>query len=137
MNEGLLLRLLTPPWHPPQESEDMRGMFVNTNPVLLYTTVGVSALHLLFDVLAFKNDVSFWRSVDTMEGLSSRSLVLNQIMEFVILLYLHEQARAWCAGAACGCSVRVQRAGAACGCSVRLQRAVANVRLQHVVAACG
>jgi hypothetical protein len=27
------------------------------NPVLLYTTVGISALHLLFDVLAFKNDV--------------------------------------------------------------------------------
>ena len=35
-------------------------MFVHTNPVLLYTTVVVSAVHLLFDVLAFKNDVSFW-----------------------------------------------------------------------------
>lgn len=51
----------------------------------------VSAVHLLFDVLAFKNDVAFWRSVDTMEGLSSRTLVLNQIMELVILLYLREQ----------------------------------------------
>ena len=27
-----------------KESEDMRGMFVHTNPVLLYTTVGVSAV---------------------------------------------------------------------------------------------
>ena len=35
-------------------------MFVHTNPVLLYTTVAVSALHLLFDCLAFKNDLSFW-----------------------------------------------------------------------------
>ena len=34
-----------------KESEDMRGMFVNTNPVLLYTTVAVSAVHLLFDVV--------------------------------------------------------------------------------------
>ena len=74
-----------------KESEDMRGMFVNTNPVLLYTTVAVSAVHLLFDILAFKNDVSFWRSVDTMEGLSSRTLVLNELMELVILLYLREQ----------------------------------------------
>ena len=41
-----------------QESEEMRGMFVNTNPTLLYTTIFVSALHLLFDVLAFKNGES-------------------------------------------------------------------------------
>ena len=52
---------------------------MHTNPVLLYTTVAVSAVHLLFDMLAFKNDVSFWSSVDTMEGLSSRSLILNQV----------------------------------------------------------
>ena len=56
--------------------------------MLLYTTVAISTLHLLFDVLAFKNDVSFWSSVDTMEGLSSRALLLNEAMEFVILLYL-------------------------------------------------
>ena len=29
----------------------MRGMFVHTPPALLYTTMGVSAVHLLFDVL--------------------------------------------------------------------------------------
>ena len=78
-----------------KESEDLRGMFVHTNPVLLYTTVAISALHLLFDVLAFKNDVSFWSSVDTMEGLSSRSLILNQGMEFIILLYLFEEEASW------------------------------------------
>ena len=110
--------------HPPQgitekESEDLRGMFVHTNPVLLYvvvarlgppkphtshapsptlcryTTVAVSALHMLFDVLAFKNDLSFWSSVDTMEGLSTRSLLLNEVMEPVILLYLLEQESSW------------------------------------------
>ncbi len=59
--------------------------------MLLYTTVAVSAVHLLFDMLAFKNDVSFWSSVDSMEGLSSRTLVLNQAMEFIILLYLFEE----------------------------------------------
>eukprot|EP00325_Prymnesiales_sp_UTEX-LB-985_P003634 CAMPEP_0174712754 /NCGR_PEP_ID=MMETSP1094-20130205/13649_1 /TAXON_ID=156173 /ORGANISM="Chrysochromulina brevifilum, Strain UTEX LB 985" /LENGTH=412 /DNA_ID=CAMNT_0015911853 /DNA_START=173 /DNA_END=1409 /DNA_ORIENTATION=+ len=78
-----------------KESEDLRGMFVHTNPVLLYTTVAVSGVHLLFDVLAFKNDVSFWSSVDTMEGLSSRSLILNFIMEGIILLYLFEEDASW------------------------------------------
>ena len=46
-------------------------------------------------MLAFKNDVSFWRSVDTMEGLSARTLVMNQVMEVVILLYLVEQDASW------------------------------------------
>jgi hypothetical protein len=78
-----------------KESEDLRGMFVHTNPVLLYTTVAVSAVHLLFDMLAFKNDISFWNSVDSMEGLSSRTLILNQAMEAVILLYLFEEDASW------------------------------------------
>ena len=78
-----------------KESEDLRGMFVHTNPTLLYTTVAISVLHLLFDVLAFKNDVSFWSNVDTMEGLSSRSLIVNEVMEFVILLYLFEEDASW------------------------------------------
>ena len=78
-----------------KESEDLRGMFVHTNPVLLYTTVAVSAVHLLFDVLAFKSDVSFWNNVDSMEGLSSRSLILNQIMELIVFLYLVEEDSSW------------------------------------------
>ena len=74
-----------------KESEDLRGMFVHTNPVLLYTTVAVSAVHLLFDVLAFKSDISFWNNVESMEGLSSRSLILNELMELIIFLYLLEE----------------------------------------------
>ena len=79
----------------PQESEDLRGMFVHTNPVLLWTTVAVSCLHLVFDVLAFKNDVSFWRSVESMDGLSTRAVVMSFFMELVILLYLSEQGASW------------------------------------------
>ena len=36
---------------------------VFTLQYLLMTTFGVSFLHLAFDILAFKNDVSFWRNV--------------------------------------------------------------------------
>ena len=59
--------------------------------MLLYTTVAVSGIHLLFDVLAFKSDITFWNSVDSMEGLSSRSLLLNQLMELIVFLYLLEE----------------------------------------------
>lgn len=52
-------------------------------------------MHLLFDVLAFKSDMNFWNSVDSMEGLSSRTLVMNQLMEGVILLYLFEEDASW------------------------------------------
>jgi len=78
-----------------KESEEMRGMFVHTNPVLLYATIAVSTLHLLFDVLAFKADFQFWRSVETTAGLSARAVVMNFFMELVILLYLHDQGASW------------------------------------------
>ncbi|KAJ1635064.1 cleft lip and palate transmembrane 1 [Pavlovales sp. CCMP2436] len=77
------------------ESEDLRSMFVHTSPLLLYSTVAVSALHLLFDLLAFQSDVSFWRSVDTMEGLSTRSVAVNFVMEAVVLVYLCTEGASW------------------------------------------
>jgi hypothetical protein len=32
----------------------------------------VSMLHTVFDVLAFKNDIGFWKNNKSMEGLSAR-----------------------------------------------------------------
>lgn len=78
-----------------KESEDLRSMFVDTPPALLYTTVVVSALHLLFDVLAFRSDVAFWTSVETMDGLSTRSVLANVAMEVVILVYLLDEGASW------------------------------------------
>lgn len=78
-----------------KESEDLRAMFVQTNPYLLYATVGVSALHLLFDLLAFQSDLAFWRSVQSMEGLSARSLLANFAMEAVVLAYLVDEGSSW------------------------------------------
>ena len=46
----------------------MKGIFADTNLALLLVTFGVSAVHLLFDFLAFKNDVNFWRGKKTVEG---------------------------------------------------------------------
>lgn len=66
----------------------LRNMLLDTNPILLAITGIVSVLHTVFDILAFKNDVKFFRNKKSMEGLSLRSMVVNVFFQLVILLYL-------------------------------------------------
>ena len=71
------------------EGNDMlRNMLLDTNPYLLAVTAIVSMLHTVFDVLAFKNDISFFKNKKSMEGLSLRSMIVNAGFSAVILLYL-------------------------------------------------
>ena len=77
------------------DADQMKKMFLEGNPVLLAVTAVVSLLHTLFDILAFKNDVSFWKSNKSMEGLSARSVSLNAVMQLIILLYLLDNDTSW------------------------------------------
>jgi Cleft lip and palate transmembrane protein 1 (CLPTM1) len=77
------------------EIDMLKGILVDTNPILLITTIIVSTLHTVFDLLAFKNDVSFWRSAKTMEGLSIKSVALNVFFQTVIFLYLLDNETSW------------------------------------------
>lgn len=71
------------------EGNDMlRNMLLDTNPYLLAVTAIVSMLHTIFDILAFKNDISFFKNKKSMEGLSLRSMIVNAGFSAVILLYL-------------------------------------------------
>jgi len=71
------------------DSNDMlRTMLLETNPYLLIVTAIVSVLHTVFDTLAFKNDISFFKNKKSMEGLSLRSMIVNAFFSLVILLYL-------------------------------------------------
>jgi len=65
-----------------------RTMLLDTNPILLVVTGVISVLHTVFDMLAFKNDVKFFKNKKSMEGLSLRSMVVNVFFQLVILLYL-------------------------------------------------
>jgi hypothetical protein len=58
------------------DSDEMKRMFLETDPILLTVTMIVSLLHTVFEVLAFKNDISFWKSKDSMEGISVKSLYI-------------------------------------------------------------
>eukprot|EP00978_Attheya_sp_CCMP212_P000761 scaffold1542_cov49-Attheya_sp.AAC.3 len=69
-------------------SDMLRTMLLETNPYLLGITAIVSVLHTLLDILAFKNDISFFKGKKSMEGLSLRSMVINVFFQIVILLYL-------------------------------------------------
>lgn len=75
---------------PESEMEDVRRMFVETNSWLLVITITVSLLHVILDLLAFKNDVYFWRDLQSTKGISVRAIAVEFVMEFVVLLYLFD-----------------------------------------------
>lgn len=78
-----------------RDTDNMKSMFIETNPYLLAVTMAVSLLHSLFDFLAFKNDVSFWKNQKSLVGLSLRTIVLNTFFQLVIFLYLMDNDTSW------------------------------------------
>lgn len=78
-----------------KDSDKMKRLFLETNPYLLTATMLVSVLHSVFDFLAFKNDVSFWRNQKSLEGISLRTTILNTIFQLVIFLYLFDNDTSW------------------------------------------
>ncbi|KAG5192537.1 cleft lip and palate transmembrane protein 1-domain-containing protein [Tribonema minus] len=72
------------------ETDSIVDMLGDTSPWLLVLTFLISALHSIFDFLAFKSDVSFWRKRRSLEGLSVRSMVVNCFFQIVITLYLFD-----------------------------------------------
>ncbi|XP_032529088.1 lipid scramblase CLPTM1L [Danaus plexippus] len=74
-----------------KDIDDVKGIFADTNLYLLSATVLIASCHLLFDFLAFKNDVSFWRRKKTLAGLSSRTVFWRAFSQSVIFFYLLDE----------------------------------------------
>ncbi|EIN10835.1 cleft lip and palate associated transmembrane protein [Punctularia strigosozonata HHB-11173 SS5] len=70
------------------ELDEIKRMLTETNPYFLALTGIVSVLHMVFEMLAFKNDVSHWRNKKELVGVSVRTIVTNVFVQIVILLYL-------------------------------------------------
>jgi hypothetical protein len=70
--------------------DEMKRMWIETDKILLTVTMIVSLLHSVFEILAFKNDISFWNSKDSMEGISIKTLYFQVIQSLVIFLYLFD-----------------------------------------------
>ncbi|CAI5463362.1 unnamed protein product, partial [Closterium sp. Yama58-4] len=77
------------------ESDELKRVFLEGNPILLGITVVVSILHSVFDFFAFKNDIAFWNQNKSMEGLSARSVVINFVCQLIIFLYLLDNNTSW------------------------------------------
>ncbi|CAD6192237.1 unnamed protein product [Caenorhabditis auriculariae] len=74
-----------------KDVDEMRGLFTETNLYLILVTFIVSSLHLVFDMLAFKNDISFWRGRRSMVGISSKTLLWRCFSQTIIFFYLWDQ----------------------------------------------
>ena len=76
------------------DTDQMRHLFANTPSLLLATTCIATLLHLVFELLAFKNDVLFYQSCDA-ESLSRfvsiRSIAVGIVGQFVLLLNLYDE----------------------------------------------
>uniref|UniRef100_A0ACB8FS32 Cleft lip and palate transmembrane protein 1 like protein n=1 Tax=Sphaerodactylus townsendi TaxID=933632 RepID=A0ACB8FS32_9SAUR len=69
-------------------SEERQVALLETNPYLLALTIVVSIVHSIFEFLAFKNDIQFWNSRQSLEGLSVRSVFFGVFQSLVVLLYI-------------------------------------------------
>lgn len=74
-----------------KDVDDVKGIFADTNLYLLSATVLIASCHLLFDFLAFKNDVSFWRRKRSLAGLSTRTIFWRAFSQIVIFFYLLDE----------------------------------------------
>ncbi|KAF2085721.1 cleft lip and palate associated transmembrane protein 1 [Saccharata proteae CBS 121410] len=79
------------------EFEEFKRILLSSNPYLLATTGIVSVLHMIFEMLAFKNDVSHWRNKKDNIGTSVRTILANVFMQTVIFLYLmdNNESTSW------------------------------------------
>ena len=74
------------------EMEKFKEILLDTNSYLLGTTFFVSILHMIFEGLAFKNDIAHWRKKKDVIGTSVRTILANVFMQAVIFLYLVDNA---------------------------------------------
>ncbi|KAF9172627.1 hypothetical protein BGX21_008546 [Mortierella sp. AD011] len=70
------------------ELDEVKRMLIETNPYLLVLTVVVSCLHSAFEMLAFKNDIAFWKDKKGTAGLSVRSIFLDIAQQIIVFAYL-------------------------------------------------
>jgi hypothetical protein len=71
-----------------RDSFMFKRLCIDTNPYLLGFSGVFLLLHTFISLLAFKNDIQFWRKNESMQGLSARSMVVSFICQAITTLYL-------------------------------------------------
>mmetsp|Transcript_42054 Transcript_42054/g.65763 ORF Transcript_42054/g.65763 Transcript_42054/m.65763 type:complete len:868 (+) Transcript_42054:96-2699(+) len=71
-----------------RDMDDVKDLVSDQSLKVLGLTYLITFLHMIFDFLAFKNDIGFYRGRETYEGISTRSLLSNFVCSVIIFLYL-------------------------------------------------
>uniref|UniRef100_K1R4I6 Cleft lip and palate transmembrane protein 1-like protein n=1 Tax=Magallana gigas TaxID=29159 RepID=K1R4I6_MAGGI len=71
-----------------EDQDSLKTTVLETNPYLLALTVIISIVHSVFEFLAFKNDIQFWKNRKSLEGLSVRSVFFNVFQSLIVVLYV-------------------------------------------------
>uniref|UniRef100_T1ITR1 Lipid scramblase CLPTM1L n=1 Tax=Strigamia maritima TaxID=126957 RepID=T1ITR1_STRMM len=74
-----------------KDIDEVKGIFTDTNLYLLCATFVIAAFHLMFDFLAFKNDIAFWKRKKSMVGVSFRTVSWRCISQIIIFLHLWDE----------------------------------------------
>lgn len=76
-----------------KDTDDMVRLLVDTQAWLLGLTFIVAMVHLCMDILAFAQDVLYWRGMksDTLARLSSRSVRVDFVFQGIVALYLSQR----------------------------------------------
>ena len=78
-----------------EETLQMRDLFANTNIYLLGATMVVSFLHIIFEFLAFKNDVAFFSATDSDKlntYISIQSIIVGVFCQVILCAYLWDES---------------------------------------------
>uniref|UniRef100_A0A0N5B410 Lipid scramblase CLPTM1L n=1 Tax=Strongyloides papillosus TaxID=174720 RepID=A0A0N5B410_STREA len=74
-----------------KDFDDVKNIFTNVNIYYLSLIITVCTVHIVADILSFKNDISFWRNKKDMKGMSTKVLIWNCFSDSIIFLYLIDQ----------------------------------------------
>jgi len=78
-----------------EEVLQMRDLFASTHPYLLMLTFVISFLHLIFEFLAFKSDVTFFQNQsveDLNKFVSIQSIMVGIVFQILLLMYLWDES---------------------------------------------
>ncbi|GMS88401.1 hypothetical protein PENTCL1PPCAC_10576, partial [Pristionchus entomophagus] len=71
-----------------KDQDSMKRAMLETNPILMAVIAAVSLLHTVFEFLAFKNDIQFWKERKNFEGLSMRTVFWGIGQNVIVFLYV-------------------------------------------------
>lgn len=75
------------------KSIELKKLFLEVNHYLFFTTFVVTMLYYLLRFLQYREDIYYWQNKKNLKGISLKTLWLNFIQNFIIFIYLLDQAK--------------------------------------------